>query len=148
MENSIKQYFQSDSQTLGKLLTQLNQLRQWNDWLKESLEENASLTEHCFIVSLAGTSLIVFADNPHWVTRFRFHIPALLPKLKQYSDFQGIQSICCKVKPNYTPISSLKNRAPQQKLSKQSADLLLETAKKIPDEKLRTVLEKIALHLE
>jgi len=144
MNTSISHYFQQDSKTLGKLLSQLTQLQRWNGWLKECLEENVLLTEHCFIVSLAGTSLIVLADNPHWVTRFRFHIPTLLPKLRNYDDFKHIQSICCKVEPNYVPVSSRENRQPQQKLSKKSAALLLETASKVTDEKLRIVLEKIA----
>ncbi len=146
MDNSISHYLQEDSHSLGKLLSKLNQLQKWNSWLKECLEENIVLTEHCFIVSLSGNSLIVLADNPHWVTRFRFHIPALLPKLKNYEDFKNIQAICCKVQPNYTPVSSRKNRDPQQKLSKKSVSLLLETAHKVTDEKLRTALEKIAKH--
>ncbi len=146
MDYSITHYFQQDSKTLGKLLSKLNQLQQWNGWLKECLEQHAVLSQHCFIVSLAGTSLIVLADNPHWVTRFRFHIPVLLAKLRKYSDFENIQSICCKVQPHYIPVSSLKNREPQQKLSAESAILVRETAKKIADEKLRIALEKIAEH--
>ena len=147
MNNLITHYLQEDSKTLGQLLAQLNKLQQWNGWLKECLEEDSQLPQHCFIANLTGTSLIVFADNPHWVTRFRFHIPALLPKLRNYKDFQSIQSICCKVQPLYAPISSLKNRDPQQKLSNKSAALLRETANKITDEKLRTILEKIAMHI-
>ncbi len=144
MENSISHYLQQDSKSLGKILAKVNQLQQWNNWLKESLEQDSLLPQHCFIVSLSGTSLIVLADNPHWVTRFRFHIPMLLPKLRKYSDFEKIQSICCKVQPNYIPVSSRKNREPQQKLSTKSADIMRETAKKVADEQLRIVLEKIA----
>src|SRR5690242_2386498 len=110
----ITDYLQPDGKTLGKLLVKLNQLQQWNGWLKECLEQDSLLPKHCFIVNLIGTSLIVFADNPHWVTRFRFHIPALLSKLRNYSDFATVQSICCKVRPNYEPVSSIKTRGPQQ----------------------------------
>lgn len=146
MNNLITQYFQSDNQSLKKLVTQLTQLQQWNDWLKESLEADSLVPDHCFIVNLIGTSLIVLADNPHWVTRFRFHIPTLLPKLKNYPDFAMIQSICCKVQPNYTPVSLQQNREPQQKLSADNAALMREAATKITDEKLCAILEKIAEH--
>lgn len=146
MGNSIKHYLQQDIQTLGNVLSKLGQLQQWNSWLKECLlDQNIALTQHCFIVNLIGTSLIVIADNPHWVTRFRFHIPELLTKLRQYPSLENIQAICCKVQPNYVSALS-SNRQPQQKLSSRSAALLRETASKITDEKLRIALEKIAEH--
>ncbi len=146
MDNLITRYLQQDSHLLGNLLSKLNQLRQWNAWLGECLEENTVLAQHCFIVNLSGTSLIVLADNPHWLTRFRFHIPTLLPKLQHYPGLENIQSICCKVQPNYVPTSPSNQREPQQKLSSENASLLRETAKKVTDEKLRIALEKIADH--
>ncbi len=146
MSSLITDYFQQDSKTLGKLLAKFKQLQQWNSWLKECLEQDSLLPQHCFIVSLAGTSLIVLADNPHWVTRFRFHIPALLSRLRNYSDFAMVQSICCKVQPNYEPVSPFKARGPQKKLSEENAALLRETANKITDETLRLALEKIIKH--
>jgi len=147
MDNSITQYLQQDNHTLGNLLSKLDRLQQWNSGLKECLlDQNRALTQHCFIVNLIGTSLIVIADNPHWVTRLRFHIPELLIKLRQHPGLENIQAICCKVQPNYVSASSSHNREPQQKLSAKSAALLRETASKITDEKLRIVLEKIAEH--
>ena len=146
MDNSITHYLQQYNPILSNLLSKLSQLEQWNSWLKECLlDQNKTLTQHCFIVNLVGTSLIVIADNPHWVTRLRFHIPELLVKLKQYPGLENIQAICCKVQPNYVP-ASLSNREPQQKLSTKSAALLREIASKVTDEKLRIALEKIAGH--
>jgi len=143
MKYSITQYLQHDSKALGKLAARVSQLQQWNHWLKQSLEHDSALSEHCFITSLSGKSLIVFADNPHWMTRFRFHIPALIVKLKKYDDFKMIQSICCKVKPSYVPVTP-KGREPQSKLSKKSARTLRDTAEKISDKKLQASLVKIA----
>lgn len=145
MKNSITDYLRQDNKALGKLMAKVSQLQQWNNWLKESLEHDFALSEHCFITSLSGKSLIVFADNPHWVTRFRFHIPALIIKLKKYDDFKTIQSICCKVQPNYVPVSP-KRREPQLKLSKKSARIVKDTAEKISDEKLQASLTKIAMN--
>ena len=147
MDNSITHYLQHDSRTLGNLLSKLGQLQQWNSWLKECLlDQNKMLTQHCFIVNLIGTSLIVIADNPHWVIRLRFHIPELLIQLRQYPGLENIQAMCCKVQPHYIFASSSTHREPQQKLTAKSAALLRETASKITDEKLRMTLEKIAQH--
>lgn len=148
MDNSITQYLQQDHPLLGNVLSKLSQLEQWNSWLKECLpEQNKTLTQHCFIVNRAGASLIVIADNPHWVTRLRFHVPELLVKLKQYPGLETIQAICCKVQPNYVPVAPSK-REPQQKLSPKNAALLRAAASKVKDKKLRMVLEKIAAHSE
>ncbi|MCD6038650.1 MAG: hypothetical protein K0S27_50 [Gammaproteobacteria bacterium] len=143
MTYPITHYLQQDSNALDKLLSKLSQLQQWNHQLKECLGENAILSEHCFIVNLAGSALIAIVDNPHWLTRFRLHIPTLLPKLRHYAGLENIEAICCKIHPHYTP-ASLVNRKPQQKLSPMSSALFLETADKIVDEKLRTILKKIA----
>lgn len=148
MKKQISDYLQPDNKILGKVLAKVSQLQEWNTWLKENLEQDAAIAEHCFIVSLSGKSLIVYADNPHWVTRLRFHIPQLLPKLKKYPDFQNIQSICCKVHPNYTPISARHIREPQRKLSTQNANKVRQTAQQITDESLRVILEKIAKNSE
>ena len=138
---------------LGALLTKLNQLKQWNTWLKEGLTTKESLTideslaKHCYIVDLKGTSLIVIADSAHWVTRLRFHIPDLLKKLKNYPGLENIRSICCKPQPYHSMIINKKVRMPQR-LSPKTAELLRESAKKITDKKLRATLEKIALNTE
>ncbi len=144
--SAVTQYFQQDSKTLSVFLSRLKQIKQWNQWLQESLEEENLLTQHCHLVNIEGTSLIAMADNPHWVTRFRFYIPELLPKLRSYPDFASIKAICCKVQPNYIPATTPARRGPQQTLSARNAKLLHETANKLADtdEKLKVILEKIA----
>ncbi|MCC2667387.1 MAG: Dna[CI] antecedent, DciA, partial [Gammaproteobacteria bacterium] len=145
--SAITQYFQQESKTLALFLSRLKQIKQWNQWLQESLEEENLLTQHCQLVNIVNeTSLIAMADNPHWMTRFRFYIPELLPKLRTYPDFASIKAICCKVRPNYIPATTSARREPQQKLSARNAQLLRETANKLSDRdiKLKAILEKIA----
>lgn len=139
---TVSHYLQTNSTTLGSLLTRLNQLNHWNNYLRECLGEN-ELIHHCQIVNLSGSSLIVFADNPHWVTRLRFHIPDLLKKLRNHDGLEKIQAICCKVHPNYTPTKT-KKRPSQQKLSNHTAMIIRDIAKKTSDEKLRLILDRIA----
>jgi hypothetical protein len=142
---TLNQFLQQDSKMLGSLLTKLNQLKQWNTWLKESLTADEPLTKHCYIVNLKGTSLIVIADSAHWVTRLRFHVPDLLKKLKKYPGLETIRAICSKTQPNPTMIIKKKKKTPQT-LSAKTAELFLQSAQKITDKKLRDSLEKIARH--
>lgn len=140
----IYSYLKNDSKTLGKLLLKFNQLKVWNGWLREALPNEIALTEHCKIVGLDKTSLIVIADNSHWVTRFRFFIPGLLTKLQSYPDLQGIRSICCKVMPQRYPAGEKKTKRERLKITTNTAVILQESANKIKHVKLKKVLEKMA----
>lgn len=141
---TITHYLKQDSKTLGALLSKLNQLKRWNNWLAECLIEEGSLVNHCQIVNLIGNSLIAIADTPHWLTRIRFHIPELLPKLRKYPGLEKIQAICCKIQPNYMHQKSKKTRQPQTILTPKTASLVREMANKMSDEKLRGIFERIA----
>jgi hypothetical protein len=130
------------NETLGNLLRKFNRLETWNTWLKECLPEESVLFEHCQIVGLDKTSVIVIADNPHWVTRFRFFIPDLLIKLRHYDDFKDIRAICCKVKPPH--FRATKPKRHPLIISNNTAEILKEAAKKIKNEKLKAILNKMA----
>jgi len=142
---SVANLLQKDSTGLSKLTIKLKQLTQWNDWLKDALPlEDKDLAKHCQIVGIDRTSLIVIADTAHWVTRFRFFIPNLLKVLQNYPDLKNIGSICCKVRPAHH--RQMNNKKPKSTvvLSKKNAQVLMEDAAQIKDEKLRKVMEKIA----
>lgn len=141
-KRAITSYLQGDSKTIGNLLARFNRLKIWNERLAKCLPEEALLLSHCHVVGLDKTSLIVVADNPHWVTRFRFFIPDLLIQLRQYDDFKSLQAICCKVRPpHYRP------NKPKRKpliISDETADILQEAANKVTHGKLKAVLMKMA----
>lgn len=141
-KSHLNHFLHTDGKMLGVLFTQLNQLKQWNTWLRDSLSDE-SLAKHCHVVNLKGTSLIVIADSAHWVTRLRFHIPDLIKTLRQYPGLQDIRAICCKPQPYHTIVIK-KKKKPQQRLSTNTAELLKKSAQKITDAKLRAILEKIA----
>ncbi|HLB57370.1 MAG TPA: hypothetical protein VJL60_01000, partial [Gammaproteobacteria bacterium] len=85
-------------------------------------------------------------DSPQWVMRLRFYIPELLPKLRAYAGLETIQSICCKARPSHFAATKQKNR-PKQVISSENAAILREAAHKLRDDKLRAILEKIALRV-
>lgn len=143
-KKTLVHYLTAENKTLGNLLLKFNRLQTWNTWLRECLPNESALFLNCKIVGLDKTALIVMASNPHWVTRFRFFIPDLLIKLRNYPDFTLLRSICCKVKPvQHAPITAAPKREPLQ-ISAASMQVLQETAKKIQHKKLQLILEKMA----
>ncbi len=145
-KSTLSAYLQHENKTLGNLLVKFNRLKIWNAWLSECLPEERALLEHCCIVGLDKQSLIVIADNPHWVTRFRFFIPDLLTLLRKYGDFKDIKSICCKVRPLH--YSAVKPKRHPLIISKQTAEVVRETANKIKDMKLKKILMRIATPID
>jgi hypothetical protein len=142
---TLTKYLREDSQVLGALLTRLKQIKAWNQYLSDCLDEPA-LAKHCHVVNLLGTSLIAIADSPHWLTRLRFHIPVLLPKLRQYPGLEKIQAICCKAEPYYQSLKSSGKRS-RLVLSEKAAAAMTEAASKVQDEKLRLALNRLAKHI-
>lgn len=143
-KNSIAKILQRDSKSLGNLLLKLELLKQWNARLAECLPDQPGITEHCKIVGIDKNALLVIADNPHWVTRFRFFIPDLLEKLRSYPDFKNLRAICCKVNPpQFNQAARNKPRTPLI-ISEQNAKVLQTAANKIQHAKLRAVIERLA----
>lgn len=145
---SISDYLQQNTKTLGSLLSKLNQLKQWNTWLSECLVEEPHLMDHCHVVNLSRHSLIVITDSPHWLTRLRFHIPELLPKLRHYPGLEQLKAICCKAQPRNYHGRYKKAARKRLSLKPETANKVLETAKQVDDQKIRAILEKIASYIE
>lgn len=140
-----KHILNNDSKTLQTLLSQLKELKQFNDLLNQHLEP--SLAQHCQAVRIDKDCLIVIVDNGHWATQLRFQIPRLLAQLRNSSPLQNLKGIICKVRPEYT--SHPRNKKPRKvaTVSDQTAENILTTAQMIKDDSLRDILEKIAKHL-
>src|SRR5690349_16336157 len=137
---NIHHYLQRDSKTLGSLLNKLTQLKQWNQILQNCLGDEAHIMDHCQIVNVSGNSLIAIADSPHWLTRLRFHIPDLLPKLREHKGLEHIKAICCKAQPGIHHTKSKKTARKRLTLKPETAYLMLENAKKTKDEKIKAIL--------
>lgn len=142
-KNTIQHYLTANNKTLGSLLNQLSQLQKLNALLRDSLGENAFVMDHCHVVNISSNSLIVIADSPHWLTKLRFFIPELLPKLHKHPGLEHLKAICCKAQPkiHFKSTPPIRHRL---KLNAQTADKVLETTKQLKDERIKAILEKIA----
>jgi hypothetical protein len=139
---TIHQFLHEDNKALGSLFLRLQQLKKWNQALRESLDTDAMVADHCQIVNLTDNALIIIADSPLWLTRIRFFIPTLLPKLRAYPCLENIKAMCCKVHPSYTPHKKHQPRAPQ-KLSSTAKAKINDIADTITDPKLSAALKKL-----
>lgn len=140
---TIKNLLTSQNQSLNLLLAKLEQFNRWNGWLAEYPFDEKKILEHCQIVRIEQFKLIMIADNPHWAARLRFYIPELITHLKKYPDFSYIQTIHCKIRPLQYQKQATARQA--NKLSQESAEMLLDTAQKIENsEALAEAIKKVA----
>lgn len=144
----LTHYLTHQSKSLGNLLGKVSRLKQWNTWLAECLVTDPEVAHHCHIVNYDKASLIIVADNAHWITRFRFHIPELLPKLRGYPELKNVKALCCKVHPNYGKSDLHKKNQEKISISQNSANTLIKAAHEIKDKKISAILEKIALNVK
>ena len=130
-QTTIKNFLTTENQSLQTLMVRIKQLQRWNACLVESIPLEKNLFEHCQIVRYEHGILHIIAENANWATRFRFLIPELLSILRQHSDFQGMQSIQCKIcPPHYQPQPRIRQA---KKLSKENAEMLKKTIEDIAE---------------
>lgn len=129
-QSSVADFLHVDNQNLQKLMTHLQQLKQWNSWLTACIPEEKNILQHCQIVRYEHQQLFVITESAHWITRFRFYIPDLLEKLKKTPDFHQLKSIDCAVRPDTSKQFNVKKSLPRAVLSPKNANIL------------KTILEK------
>jgi hypothetical protein len=146
---TVNNFLTGKNNAFKDLWRKLSLYKVWNERLQACLgEDDADLAAHCKIVRIDKAALIVLVDNPHWITRFRFHIPQLLLKLRKFPEFAHVQAICCKAHPNFHNLHANKptqvKSTPPLSLSIKSSELITQAAERITDTNLRSSLIKLA----
>lgn len=143
----VANYISTKNQHLGSLLKQIKHMQALHTLLGKAVPEQKTLFEHCYVLRPDATSLLLIAENPHWVTRLRFLIPTLLTALQHYPELSGLKAIYCKVLPPlYRSRFVARKKRSRMLISQQSATLLGEAAHKIKDPKISRILKKLAIH--
>ena len=100
------------------------------------------LNEHCSILNVADTTLILAADSPAWAARLRFHTSRLVKQLAHYKPLK-IRSVRIRVKPATPPAPPVRHLTkPRQ--SPYVAALLKQAAESISDPALKSGLLRLA----
>lgn len=102
----------------------------------------APLDEHCLYASLDAGILTLVTDSPVWSSRLRFFAPELERSLS--SDSTPIASCHIRIQPQAVSVSPSSGREPRHKLSRRTANHLVEAAAGIEDAELATALRRLA----
>jgi hypothetical protein len=124
----------------ARLLSRARSLLQLENRLHALLP--APLTEHCRILSIRDTTLVLAADSPVWAARLRFHTPLLL---KQLARIQGVRlrRVRIRVRPPEAATAPRHRHVPNRRSAAGTA-ALQQAAQTVSDPELKTALLRLA----
>jgi hypothetical protein len=145
LQQAISHVLQQDSPAIDSVLNKLKQLTELQNILHSYLAEK--LAEHCQVANYENNSLCIITNTALWATQIRFQIPNLLTQLRQHDELRALREIRCKIRP--------KTRAPQpaamppvERLTLETAQIILAVAKNIKHDPLKAIMEKIAENIK
>lgn len=100
------------------------------------------LDEHCLYASLDAGILTLVTDSPVWSSRLRFFAPELERSLSSHSS--PVASCHIRIQPRAVSPSPPSGREPGYKLSRRTANHLIEAAEGIEDAELAAALRRLA----
>ena len=102
----------------------------------------APLDEHCLHASLDAGVLTLVTDSPAWASRLRF----FAPELERNPDSHSSPVVSCRIRiqPQALTPSPQSGREAGYKLSRRTADHLIEAAQGIEDAGLAAALRRLA----
>ena len=107
------------------------------------------INQHCQVVNIQSTCLILEANNSAQATKLRYQTPELLAILKTHKDFSDIKSLHWQVKKT----DHQDTRHPKKYLLKpaqlaKTAKVLLASSEYIKNKKLKISMEKLASNMD
>lgn len=141
-----------NEQINANLVNQAKKLAQYTRLLHEILP--IECRSHVDVANIRDQNLMLITDSPVWTTRLRQLSPKILQFISQNSSKIDKASIIhhIQIKTRYHAANLDKQRYSSQKprqkpqISEKTADLLVQSASCINDQKLKTSLLKIASH--
>jgi hypothetical protein len=102
------------------------------------------LQQHCRVLALRDSVLVLGADSPVWAARLRFHAPQLI---RQFSLPQSVRlrTIRVRVRPPESRVAASPNK-PMRLPGHRGAAAIQRAAETISDPELKTSLLRLASH--
>ena len=100
------------------------------------------LKEHCRVLSVRDTALVLAADSPVWAARLRFHSPRLVKQLDNIKTVK-LRTVQVRVRPVDKPPATVK-RPSKPVLSVDNSIALEQTARGMKDPELKAALLRLA----
>lgn len=100
-----------------------------------------NLQPYIKVAAYENNCLTLIVENASISTRLRFIEPDIITNLKKSLELQALESIKCKVRPENQK-SDIENKT-ERKISKESAELIKQTAEHIKDENIKAALKHL-----
>ena len=114
-------------------------LARLTEFLRQPLPR--SVAEHCEVANFRNEELVIGTDSSAWAARLRFHTPQILSHLATHPTI-AVRRITIRVLPPSAVVAPrLRNR---MKISRNSGEVLEQTARTVTDPRLQAALHKLA----
>lgn len=132
---------------LSSLIDRVKKIAELDKVVRAELSK--PLADYCRVANIRHSKLIIQTDSPVWASKLRFESTTLLAALRKQPRFAGLAGIDFFVEPLMPVYHSVRekfNKTEPQKptLSPVNRQILLDTADKVTDIKLKEVLLAIA----
>ncbi|WP_455203998.1 DUF721 domain-containing protein [Kaarinaea lacus] len=132
---SVNRILTAQSSGLQTLLERAEALNQIRQRLQQILP--APVDQHVHLANIRDNSAVIIADSAVWLTKARYLAPDILGFLRQEAGLEQLQKVLFKVEPPVTAPQAIESKP---KISDNTAELLVSTAKIVADPKLKASL--------
>jgi len=141
-----------NEQINAKFLIQTQKLSRYSQLLHNFLP--IEYRNHVAVANIRDQNLILITDSPVWTTRLRQLSPNILQFIAENSpnadNTQTIHHVQISTRYQVSSVqpqqSSSRKQRPHPQISDKTAELLMQSASSISDQRLKSALEKIAGH--
>lgn len=134
-----------EKNSINSLISRVKRIAELDPVIKAEL--SSPLRDHCRVANIRNGKVVIQADNPVWGSKLRFEIIPLLATLRKQPRFAGLAGIDFFVAP-FAVTEAIQPSTTEGKkhtpISTDHRQLLLDTAEKVSDPKLKAVLQAIA----
>lgn len=135
-------FIESDQRDLRFIFSKVAILNTLNSKLINYLDPN--MAKYCQVANIIGNKLILIAANGSIATQIRFQANDLIRKFHKDSSLKAITRIECIVRPVIPSRLTTTSTKSMPLLTRETANIIHETAQLIDDPMLRKTMERIA----
>lgn len=144
MTKNAKLFFDSSRNGLDHLFHKIKERDDLNKKISPYLPE--AIRNYCQVSNFNSGKLIIMAAHASAAMELNYRAPDLLKQFANDLELKCIKQIQCKIDPQSHKRNSNPTLKSAIRLSKITAQLILETAQSLADPHLRKIMEKIAAH--
>ena len=136
--------FQKDSPSFLSIQSQARSQTRWLDAWRSSVAPPLGIK--CTPVAYDHGVLSVLVPSQAWAQKLRFERKSIEARLRKHPEFANLESLKTRIQPSPAPLPGRTRRkeSPRKPISRETAELLLQVADSIHDDRLADSLRRIA----